>query len=102
MEFLPDPAWLSQPWGIAEVVGSLVLALAIPFLVGMYLLPTLVAVKRSVPDRGSVAVINVLLGWSFIGWVVALALAFRSRATRPAPSLRAPEEDSHGPGDPDP
>ncbi len=86
MEFLPDPVWLSQPSGAAEVVGPLVLALAIPLIVGMYLLPTLVAVKRAVPDRGSVAVINVLLGWSFIGWVVALALAFRSRAARPGPT----------------
>lgn len=97
MQFLPDPVWLSQPSGVAEVVGSLVLALAIPLIVGLYLLPTLVAVKRAVPDRGSVAVINVLLGWSFIGWVVALALAFRSRAARPGSSPER-EDDPASPG----
>lgn len=97
MQFLPDPVWLSQPSGIAEVVGPLVLALAIPLIVGMYLLPTLVAVKRAVPDRGSVAVINVLLGWSFMGWVVALALAFRSRAARP-PSNPEREGNPESPG----
>lgn len=122
MESLPYAVWLSQPSGVADVVGSLVLALAIPLVVGMYLLPTFVAVRRAVPDRGSVAVINVLLGWSFIGWVIALALAFRSRAARPAPSPgdslasaaspsgetgtmpppRASEKDPHSTGNPDP
>ncbi|NEK60225.1 superinfection immunity protein [Geodermatophilus sabuli] len=45
---------------------------------GFYLLPTIIAFTRRVPDRGSVAVINVLLGWSLIGWVVSLAMASRS------------------------
>jgi len=48
-----------------------------------YFLPTIVAVYRKVPNQGSVAVINVFLGWTLIGWVVALAMAARSvpRAT---------------------
>jgi hypothetical protein len=33
-----------------------------------------------VPNLGSVAVINTFLGWTFIGWVVALAMAARSRS----------------------
>jgi hypothetical protein len=31
---------------------------------------------------GSVVVINIFLGWTFIGWVVALAMAARSVPAR--------------------
>jgi Superinfection immunity protein len=44
----------------------------------LYLLPVLIGWRRRVPDIGSVAVINILLGWTLIGWVAALAMAFRS------------------------
>jgi T4 superinfection immunity protein len=51
-------------------------------LVGAYFLPTIVANVRkpSPPNVGSVVVINLFLGWTWIGWVVALALACRSAA----------------------
>lgn len=46
---------------------------------GLYFLPTIVAFSRKVINRGSVAVINVFLGWTLVGWVVALAMACRTR-----------------------
>ena len=46
-----------------------------------YWAPTLVAYLRHVPNIGSVAVIDGLLGWTVIGWIVALAMACRD--TRP-------------------
>ncbi len=49
---------------------------------GLYFLPTIVAASRHVTNVGSVAVINLFLGWTFIGWVVALAMAARSAKTR--------------------
>lgn len=36
---------------------------------------------RGVPNLGSVAVINLLLGWTLAGWVVSLAMALRSVTT---------------------
>ncbi|MUL76445.1 superinfection immunity protein [Mycobacterium sp. CBMA226] len=39
----------------------------------------MVAANRKVPNVGSVIVINLFLGWTFVGWVVALAMAMRSR-----------------------
>ncbi|MCA2265190.1 superinfection immunity protein [Mycobacterium marseillense] len=42
---------------------------------GFYFLPTIVAAYRSAPNTGSIAVVNVFLGWTFIGWVVSLAMA---------------------------
>lgn len=53
--------------------------------IGVYLLPSILAFNRQVPNRWSVVVINVLLGWTLIGWAVALAMAVRDR---PSPQTR--------------
>ena len=47
----------------------------------LYFLPTVVALRRKVPNSISVLVINLFLGWSLIGWVVALAMAVRTKPT---------------------
>ena len=64
-------------------VGLLFLAANTPgvgltpvFVVLLYLVPTLVAVLRGKRHPGAVIVVNLLLGWTFIGWVVALAMGF--------------------------
>jgi hypothetical protein len=44
----------------------------------IYLLPLVIGLTRGVRDIGSVAVINILLGWTLAGWVLSLALAMRS------------------------
>jgi putative effector of murein hydrolase LrgA (UPF0299 family) len=64
--------------------GGLILAGAIhssAFLLALalYFVPSIVAVARKVTHQGSVIVINLFLGWTFIGWVVALAMACRTR-----------------------
>jgi len=48
-----------------------------------YWAPSIVARRRGVPNRGSVIVINLLLGWTLIGWAVALAMACREAPPRP-------------------
>ena len=65
------------------VLGSLVSASA-----GLYLLPVLIGWLRKVPDLGSVAVVNVLLGWTLIGWAAALAMALRSVPPPPGPVVQ--------------
>jgi competence protein ComGC len=47
-------------------------------LIAVYLLPWLVAHFRKVRHEGSIAVVNVLLGFTVIGWIVALAMAASS------------------------
>ena len=42
-----------------------------------YLLPTSIALVRRAPT-GVVFFVNLLLGWTLIGWIVALVLAFRT------------------------
>jgi hypothetical protein len=66
----------------AAVLGGITVAL-----IGLYLLPVLLAWARRVPDLGPIAVINILLGWTLAGWVTALALALRS-AVPPNPTIQ--------------
>ena len=52
-----------------------------------YLLPVLIGWSRHVADLGSLAVINIALGWTLVGWVIALAMALRTRP-RQAPAVQ--------------
>ena len=58
--------------GLLSMV-SLVFGLAV------YLIPTIVAVTRRPVHMAGAIVVNILLGWSFIGWIVALVLALGSK-----------------------
>ena len=44
-------------------------------IISLYLLPTIVAVLRKHPQFAPILVVNLLLGWSGIGWVAALAMS---------------------------
>ena len=50
----------------------------IALLICLYFIPTIVATQRNVVNKWSVAVINAFLGWTILGWVVALAMAVRT------------------------
>lgn len=41
----------------------------------IYMLPTLVAYARDLPQRGRITVVNIIFGWTLIGWVVAFIWA---------------------------
>lgn len=49
------------------------------FFVGLvifaYLLPSFVALQRNHVNTTAICVLNILVGWSFIGWVAALVWA---------------------------
>ncbi|HZU09240.1 MAG TPA: superinfection immunity protein [Pseudacidobacterium sp.] len=46
--------------------------------IALYLSPALVAILRTHPKRGSIFLLNLLLGWTIIGWIAALVLARKS------------------------
>ena len=48
----------------------------------LYLLPSVLAWYRGAPNLWSVVAIDVLLGWTVVGWVVALAMAVRDVSPR--------------------
>jgi hypothetical protein len=46
----------------------------------MYFLPTILAIARSKRDLIAILVLNLLLGWTFIGWIIALVWALKQDA----------------------
>jgi Superinfection immunity protein len=44
----------------------------------MYFLPSLIALLRSKRDIVAIVLLNFFLGWTLIGWVVALVWAFKT------------------------
>jgi hypothetical protein len=43
----------------------------------LYFLPSIIAFARSKRDAGSILILNLLLGWTAIGWVIALVWALK-------------------------
>lgn len=71
------------------------------FLIGCYFLPALIAAMRGHHNTGAITMLNLFLGWTFLGWVIALVWAFtaiqrpqrvkrQSEVTRPT---RSPLDD---------
>lgn len=55
----------------------------------VYFLPTMVASSREIRASGGVFVLNLLLGWTFLGWVIALVWAVAGE--RKASAAQAPQ-----------
>lgn len=53
-------------------MGIFLLCLA---LLALYFLPTIIAISRGHRQQNSIAALNTFLGWTFIGWVVCLAMS---------------------------
>jgi hypothetical protein len=66
------------------LIGLAMITTLITAAITAYFLPTLIAWLRHTPDLTTVLVINLLLGWTTAGWLVALILALR----RAAPSIQ--------------
>ncbi|WP_174999134.1 superinfection immunity protein [Rugamonas aquatica] len=49
------------------------------FFIAFYMLPLIVAMNRKHTNTTAIAVLNVLLGWTLLGWVGALVWAFSSQ-----------------------
>jgi len=52
------------------IIGFTILAVAI-----VYFTPSIIAVMSHRKNTGAVIIINVFLGWTLIGWVIAFAMA---------------------------
>ena len=60
---------------ISLLAGDAATGLAIALILGIYFLPDWIAQSRGHPNRGSIFVLNLFLGWTFLGWVAALIWA---------------------------
>lgn len=58
-------------------MGELFLLVFVLIGIFIYLFPTVTAIYLEQSNVASIAVINIFLGWTLVGWVVALAWAFK-------------------------
>lgn len=64
---------IDRSWTTTKVV-----AIVVAILTGLYMLPWAIAAVRDV-RHWSVFWVNLLLGWTIVGWIVALVMALRSQ-----------------------
>lgn len=58
-----------------------IVAWIVALLTAGYMLPWAIAATRGKSNSGSIGLINLLLGWSVIGWIVALVMACTAHQT---------------------
>lgn len=51
------------------------LLLPLGLLAGLYCLPSIVALLRRHPETGNIVVLNILGGWTVVGWLIAFIWA---------------------------
>lgn len=56
--------------GVILVIGFIVVGFF------SYLLPSFIAGMRKHQNTAAIVILNILLGWTFIGWVIALVWSF--------------------------
>jgi len=67
------------PW-----IKILVISIPITISVTFYFLPSIAAYGRGVcRNPASVLIINLFLGWTIIGWIIALAMGMSGREEKP-------------------
>jgi Superinfection immunity protein len=64
----------------SDGTGAALGLVEIVLLIALYILPSIVAGKRGHPQNVAIFALNILLGWTFIGWVAALVWALTGDA----------------------
>jgi hypothetical protein len=89
----PSDAAVNNAVGVFFLIVSALVAIA------AYWIPTIIAYRRKLPERSQILVIDLLLGWTFIGWVVALVMALKPLPPQyQQPPWQAPQYPPPGPG----
>ena len=63
------------------MIENTVTVIELILVVILYMLPTLVAYARDVPQRQKITVFNIVLGWTLIGWIIAFLWARMAETT---------------------
>lgn len=77
-----EPIPAADRTAVAAVGGGLVSLFVVAglFLLGIYFLPTIIAILRKHPNLLPIVALNLLIGWTFVGWVVAFVWSLTSQA----------------------
>jgi hypothetical protein len=54
-------------------VTPILIGILVIVIVAAYFSPTIISALRNHPQGGPIAIVNLFLGWTLVGWVVALA-----------------------------
>jgi hypothetical protein len=88
VESAMNTPWQDLPWSFGETVqvgnGTVDFVVLVDLLVALsvltlYFVPTFIAHVRDVRAYAKIFFINVLLGWTVIGWIVALIWSLRAK-----------------------
>lgn len=72
---VPRGSHLERVLDPENLASSLLSVAALLAAFAAYFLPTLVASRRDHPQQNAIALLNLLLGWTFLGWIAALVWA---------------------------
>jgi Superinfection immunity protein len=64
---------------VGSILGIVVVAACLVLGAFIYLLPAIIAYDRLHPQKQAIFALNLLLGWSFLGWAVAMVWAWTNR-----------------------
>lgn len=88
--FMAAYSWSMGQQGPLNTFGKLISLTFFFFGPALYLLPSYEAWKRKHSNRTAIALLNVFLGWSVIGWVVAVVWAYKKSEPVAALSVQSP------------
>lgn len=63
---------------IASNLGNVTVIALVALIIGIYILPTLVAFSRKKRNRWNIAFFNIVLGWTGIAWAAMIVECFKS------------------------
>lgn len=63
---------------VAGIIILVIFAICGILSLALYAAPSAIAIFRNHPQIGPIMIINLLLGWTFVGWVVAMAWSLSS------------------------
>ena len=85
-----DRVWTHSPPRPED--GAMIWLVLIMGKVIIYVVPSLIAARRQAERLRRIVVVNLLLGWTVIGWIIAMVMA-----TRPHPPPYPPPFEQYGP-----
>ena len=62
----------------------------------MYWSPTLVAYGRRADHLFAIVVVNSLLGWTLLGWIIALVWSIAAKPSRASNGVQPPAQSTYG------
>lgn len=83
MSYYPYPTQVMVNPPRRTSTAHLVIAWIAALFTALYLLPWAVAATRNKSNTGAIALVNLFLGWSLIGWVVALVMSCSAENNQP-------------------